>query len=90
MLGQVLSLQLPNGSFVPYRTVGDFAAGEITFISQKSDDNVSDGLLRTAMALDLLTAAKDAGYEKYSLHGRAFRAAVRAKPHPVPRPTTTK
>ena len=79
MLGQVLSLQLPNGSFVPYRTVGDFAAGEITFISQKSDDNVSDGLLRTAMALDLLTAAKDAGYEVPSTAVRSARQFVQSR-----------
>jgi alpha-2-macroglobulin len=74
VLGEVLSLQLPNGSFVPYRTLGDFSPAELTFVKQQDEDQgtARQTLLRTAGVLDLMSYASAAGYD---IPGRALRSA---------------
>ncbi len=74
ILGEVQSLQLPNGSFVPYRTLGEFSPAELTFVKQEDEDQgtVRQTLLRAAGVLDLMSYASTAGYD---VPGRALRSA---------------
>jgi uncharacterized protein YfaS (alpha-2-macroglobulin family) len=53
ILAQILSLQLPDGSFLPYRTVGNYSPHEFDFMT---------GVYPTATVLDFLVLAKNAGY----------------------------
>jgi hypothetical protein len=61
-IDSVLALQLPDGAFVPYRTDGEFIAGELGFDTTAALSLVRHGLLRTTAALDFITRARRAGY----------------------------
>src|SRR5690606_14991215 len=61
-IDDVLALQLPDGAFVPYRTNGEFLAGELGFDTTASRSLVRHGLLRTTAAVDFITRARRAGY----------------------------
>ena len=69
ILGQIQSLQGPEGSFLPYRTVGDYA---------KSEFKVLGGLLQVVSVLDLFSQAKSAGYDVADQPLRAARQFVEA------------
>ena len=72
-LAEILSLQSPDGSFVPYRTLGDFLPNELGF-DEGSDSNTQArrALFRAASALDFILLARKSSYD---IPERAIRAA---------------
>lgn len=60
LLGDILSLQLPDGSFLNYRTVGN--PTDLEMNQDKSPDGLRSALRRTAVALEAFSLAKAAGY----------------------------
>jgi uncharacterized protein YfaS (alpha-2-macroglobulin family) len=67
ILGQIQSLQSPDGSFVPYRTVGNFTSAKL---------NLMGSLLTTVSVLDFLSLANSFGYEVPDQSLRAARQIV--------------
>jgi hypothetical protein len=63
IIGEILSLQLPEGSFAPYRTIGDPSLSERNFTMGEEGKLVRSGLLRTTAVLDFLWLAKKAAYD---------------------------
>ena len=63
ILGEIQSLQLPDGSFVPYRTLGDFSPNELGFFQNTAKATVRGGLFRTASVLDFILLARKSGYD---------------------------
>jgi len=82
ILDEIQSLQLPDGSFIPYRTVGDPNVTELNFVPEaetQSQSTLQRGLFRTAIALDLLLRARTAGYEISDRNVKAARKFVTAR-----------
>jgi hypothetical protein len=82
ILDEIQSLQLPDGSFIPYRTVGDPNVTELNFVPEadaQSQSTLQRGLFRTAIALELLLQARTAGYEISDRNVKAARTFVTAR-----------
>ena len=78
LISEIQSLQLPNGTFVPYRTIGDPSDAEMNVIDTHSDNAAGQrrvALARTATVLDLLAMASKAGIE---VSGKAMTSASRS------------
>jgi uncharacterized protein YfaS (alpha-2-macroglobulin family) len=77
ILDEIQSLQLPDGSFIPYRTVGDPNLTELNFVPESG--TLQRRLFRTATVLDLLLQARTAGYEVSDTSVKAARTFVNAQ-----------
>ncbi|MHC2566355.1 alpha-2-macroglobulin family protein [Bradyrhizobium liaoningense] len=65
LINEIQSLQLPNGAFVPYRTIGNHSELELSIVNP-SDNPKGKRLatvFRTATVLDVLLLASNAGIE---------------------------
>ncbi|MER8842834.1 hypothetical protein NKH86_29855 [Mesorhizobium sp. M0913] len=58
----IQALQLTDGTFVPYRTQGDFIPSEVGFDKNTAKYTIRHGLLRNVSALDFLIRAQAQGY----------------------------
>ena len=65
LVNEIQSLQLPNGAFVPYRTVGNHSEAELNIVNPTDDPKAKRQatVFRTASVLDLLLMASNAGIE---------------------------
>ncbi|MDI2077107.1 hypothetical protein [Bradyrhizobium sp. Mp27] len=75
LVNEIQSLQLPNGSFVPYRSVGNHSESELNVAAPDPDDPDAKRqamVFRTASVLDLLSLASTAGIE---VSGRTMTSA---------------
>jgi alpha-2-macroglobulin len=62
IIGEIQALQLPDGSFVPYRALGEYSERELNLKETKNGDKLPN-LFRTASVLDFLSLASSAGYD---------------------------
>jgi uncharacterized protein YfaS (alpha-2-macroglobulin family) len=63
IIGELQALQRPDGSFVPYRAIGDHTKSELNQKEGEPGDEVLPNLFRTASVLDFLLLASTAGYD---------------------------
>lgn len=80
ILGDIQGLQLPNGSFAPYRTLGEYAPGEVS-LSPKAggEEEGPEALLRATFAFDFVSLARTSGYEVPDRFLRATRLFIAAR-----------
>jgi uncharacterized protein YfaS (alpha-2-macroglobulin family) len=78
LINEIQSLQLPDGTFVPYRTIENPSAAEMNAVNidlGNPTDQRQAILARTATVLDLLSMASKAGIE---VSGKAMTSASRS------------
>jgi uncharacterized protein YfaS (alpha-2-macroglobulin family) len=63
IIGEIQALQLPDGSFVPYRALGEYSQSELNLKEKNYGDKPAPNLFRTASVLDFLSLASGAGYD---------------------------
>lgn len=85
VLSELQSLQLPDGSFVPYRTLGDFSTSEVSFAQdQEGQATRGNALMRAASALDFMLLARNAGYDVPERTVRSARQFVEKRVNATP------
>lgn len=63
IIGEIQALQLPDGSFLPYRALAEYSKSELNLKEQNEGDKPAPNLFRTASVLDFLSLASSAGYD---------------------------
>jgi uncharacterized protein YfaS (alpha-2-macroglobulin family) len=74
IIGEIQALQRPDGSFVPYRALGDHTKSELNLKDPVEGEKVPPNLFRTASVLDFLSLASAAGYD---VPGKSMTSASR-------------